>query len=707
MARKDEGGSGGSNGFCMIDPVVLGGVINDLATMEAAITTEMKGLKTEFEKVGVPTGPIIDLTNVSHWLHDQLPMLRRRHEAAVLLESQGLQFSPGTKMLSMPEDPDVATKQAGDLAVQRVRDALDGKPPGRDGITAAIRAIQRIRDTKGQLNPSDLLFLETFYKGLGKDVYKIPDYLKNDNNWIAPTRTTYTPGEIVPTALDPKSRTDMAAAIVGGLLTLSDERRGGGWTHLPEFIQKAASDPFKVNVMPDRSWVQRSGRDADELAAFLGHAAPDERGGVVLSKRLAITAAQSVAAYQQLSAIPPPVPYGDDETARRFLHLASNNEQAMHDLLTGKNMDPPADAAGDLYDGYKTPKDFLVPITTNAWSDDGKAAAETIDWIADAKRATDPSRRQLADEAMDGVVATLTDPSVFSTEMDIGGGKSVGAHPEIGVVNPEFTRSLARDAAASLDQLADPDPKKMIVSARLFTLIATDPTSAEALGGAVYRHDVDGIRDALAHDTGVLNGAPAGRLHGLLNAAVQNVAMERGADAEEAKAEREALQSKIFGLVSGVGTKVVDTGIDTIPGIDPVDMADKLLGRLNPIDTSPVDPQHIKFGDVDVSTPTGSRMMHRYNLTKALLESGELKLEDLPSELRTSEPHPRLKSPGEFPSEDYDGISDEYHRSNESVPGVGDLQETYLSEFSAQESGIAEAYTADDPKEVKKKLGVG
>jgi hypothetical protein len=233
---------------------------------------------------------------------------------------------------------------------------------------------------RGQLNPGDLLFLETFYRGLGKDIYKIPGYLKNDNNWIAPTSTTYAPGEIVPAALDAKTRAALAA-----------------------------SDPFKVNVMPDRSLVQRSGRDADELAAFFIHAAPDERGGVVPSKRLAITAAQSVAAYQQLSAVPPPVPYRERETARAFLHLASNNEQAMHDLLTGNNMDPPRDAPADLYDGYKTPKDFLVPITTNEWSDDGKAAAETIDWIADAKRATDPYRQQLGDEAMDGVVGTLTD----------------------------------------------------------------------------------------------------------------------------------------------------------------------------------------------------------------------------------------------------------------------------------------------------------
>jgi hypothetical protein len=184
----------------------------------------------------------------------------------------------------------------------------------------------------------------------------------------------------------------------------------------------------------------------------------------------------------------------------------------------------------------------------------------------------------------------------------------------------------------------------MVGSARLFTLIATDPTSTDALAGAVYRHDIDGIRDTLAHGTDVLNAAPAGRLHGLLNAAVQNVAIERGADAEEAKAESDALRSKILGLVAGVGTKAVGSEIDTIPGIDPVDMADKLLGRLNTIDTSPVDPQQIKAEGIDVSTPTGSRLIPRYNITKALIESGNARVGTSAS--ATSDRTRRIRTPG-------------------------------------------------------------
>jgi hypothetical protein len=139
----------------------------------------------------------------------------------------------------MSEDPAAAARQAGNLAATQARNALNGKPPeGRDGITKAIQVIERIRNTTGHLGPDDLLFLEGFYGSLGRDVYRIPDYLKNDDNWIAVTRTTYTTGEIVPTAIDPKSRTAMAATLVTGLLTLSDERRGGGFKLLPAEIRQ-------------------------------------------------------------------------------------------------------------------------------------------------------------------------------------------------------------------------------------------------------------------------------------------------------------------------------------------------------------------------------------------------------------------------------------------------------------------------------------
>jgi hypothetical protein len=718
MALKDEGGSRGGDGFCMIDPVVLGGVITDLADMETAIITELNGLKAEFEKVGVSTHPITNLLNVSHWLHEQLPMLRRRHSAAVLLESQELQFTPGTHMLSMPEDPAAATQQAANLAIQQVKGALNGKPPGRDGIPTAVRAIAGILRKKGTLSPDDLAFLETFYRGLGKDVYRVPDFLKDDENWIAPTRTTYTPGEIVPTGLDAKTRAGLAESIVGGLLTLSDERRGGGWNRLPAFVREAAADPYEVITLEDGGMSETGGGKARELAGFLAHAGSDDRGGVVFSKRLAITAAESAEQYIKLGQGSNPT-FTDDGTARTFLQIAGQNEQAMHDLLTGKGMEPPEGVAGDIYDGYTGPKDFLVPVTTHAWSDDGKAASAVVDWIADAKRSTDPSRQTLGREAMQGLVTTLTDPSVITQEMDIDGGQYLWSPKDsLGQVNPEIARSLARDTAAFLKEFSDPgaslfttEAKGMrdgeVVAARFFTLVATDQTAAEALAGAIYRHNVDGVQDALAHPDHVIDqSGRAGQLQGLLDSALHNVAIERTDDKEQAKAEADAVRAKALGVVSQFAGQV-KWEAPKIPGVDPVDMADEFLGRFNTMNTEPVEPQQIKTFGVDTRASGAARLVVRYDITTALVESGQLKVEDLPQQIRTSDDPPRLKSPAEFRSENYNAVADVYRSATTTIPAADKLENDYLNEYSSRITEARGKYLADDRTELKTKLRIG
>jgi hypothetical protein len=691
--RKAEGGSSGSpDGLCMIDPVVLRGVINDLATMEAAITAETTGLKAEFDRIGVPATAVNDLTKVATWLHDELPMLRRRHAAAVLLESQRMEFCPGTKMLSMPEDPAAAAKQAGELVAQRVRDGLDGKPPGRDGVADAVRAVQRIRSGKERLSPDDLVFLETFYRGLGKVVYRVPGYLADDVNWVAPTQlTSYTPGELVPLVIDAKTRADLAAAIVGGLLTLSDERRGGGWNRLPKFVQDAAADPWRYPM----ATTAMGGAKAQELAAFLAHGNDVDRAGVVLSKRLAITVAESAEALRTVT------PQINDEVGKTFLELSGRNEQAMHDLLTHKGMDNPAGVAGDIYAGYNGPKDFLTPLTTYAWSDDGKAASSMFDWIADAKRSNDPSRQSLAVEAMNGLVTTLTDPSVMNRTMDT----EWSGREALGVVNPEIARCLARDASAFLTELGG-DYKKLETNARLFTLIATDPTATDALAGAIYLHHINGIQDAIAHGNDVLNGAPAGRLQGLLGAAVQNVALERGEDLTQAKAEADALRGKILGTVSDFVTKGLKVEIPSVPGVDPVDMADKFLGRLITMENGPVEPQQINTGGIDTTDPTGARTLARYNFAKALIDAGKLKVEDLNPEIRTADNPPRLKMPSEFETYRYDNVGQYYDQGIDMVPEAAKVTGKYLDEFSVQSVNVALQFAAQDEEQVKSKLGV-
>ncbi|MDX2973968.1 TPR repeat region-containing protein [Kribbella solani] len=691
MADKPESGrSGEGDGFCGINPTVLAGVIKDLAAIEAAITTELPRLKPDFEKAGVSTAPINDLGSVSRWLHEQLPMLRRRQSAASLLASQGMSFTPNTSLLSVPEDSGAATKQAANLAVENTKAGLDGKPGSRDGVLAAVNALERIRGTKGRLDPDEVLFLETYYGRLGKDVYKLPGYLRDDNNWIAPTRTSYTPGEVIPTAVDAKVREKLAAAVAGALLTLSDESRGGGWNRLPAFVREAAQDKFAGFRMPDGGWAPEGGEKAAPFAAFLAQADPADRAGLVLSKRLAISAAESIPAYRRLQTPTSYNPPASDELARVFLHISSRNEQAMHDLLTGQHMEQPADVSKEIYKGYTTSKDFLVALTTHVWSDGGKAVSETLNWIADAKRSASPARQQLATQAWDSVFKTLTDESVLRAELDIQAGEqrvidvlAKATRPALGVVSPEITRSLARGIAAFIDEVANDESNEQ-ASARLFTLVATDPLAAESLAGAIYLQNVAGIHDTLRHPVGgrfVVGADPAGRLQALLEAAFINVAFELNADTAEAAKAADELRGKALSAVAGFVTKGFGTELPSFPGLDPVDMLDRILAHAISGGGDPAEPQTVKFDGINPAGATGGALIVRYNFLKALIESGQLKLGDLPDDLRSKTNPPHLRSPAEIASWDRSKLAERYIDSVSSVPGAAEKLTSYLDEY--------------------------
>ncbi|WP_432887933.1 hypothetical protein ACQPYH_06330 [Kribbella sp. CA-245084] len=691
----------------------MSGVIKDLAAIEAAITAEVPRLKTEFDKVGVPTGPITDLGGIARWLHEQLPMLRRRQAAAALLASQGLTFTPNTSLLSIPEDSDAATKQAADLAVVRTKAGLDGKPDSRAGVIAAGNALERIRNAKGRLSPDDILFLETYYSHLGKDVYRLPSYFRDDNNWIAPTRTSYAPGEIVPTALDAKVRAKLAAATGGGLLALSDESRGGGWNRLPAFVREAAADKLGGYPLHDGGWAPDGGDKAGPLAAFLAQSEPVDRAGLVLSKRLAISAAQSIPAYKRLQT-PTSVPTPEsDQLARVFLHISSRNEQTMHDLLTGQGMDQPEDISKGIYQGYTTSKDFLVAITTHVWSDSGKAVSETLNWIADAKRSPSRARQLLAIQAWGSVFDTLTDTSVVNAELNITAGEPRGTDvlakvtpPALGVVSPEIARSLARGVAAFLRDLATNDSRDL-ASARLFTLIATDKAAAESLAGAIYLDNVTGIHNTLKHPgvgQYVKDADPAGRLQALLEAALTNVALELNQDKAKAQVAADELRGKALSAITGFVTKGLDAELPSFPGLDPVAILDQLLGRLTSGHADPSQPQTVKFAGVNPVGATGGPLIVRYNFTKALIESGQLKVEDLPDDLRSKGIPPHLTSPAERGNLLQQDLEALYIEAVAKVPRASEKLTSYLIEYRSTIAKVLLNCQSDSTQEFNEKI---
>ncbi|MDX3006261.1 hypothetical protein PWY87_31585 [Kribbella solani] len=706
MADKAEGGrSGAGDGFCGINPTVLGEVIKDLTALEAAIGAELPRLKAEFDKVGVSTSSITNLGATARWLHEQLPMLRRRQAAAAMLASQGLSFTPNTSLLCVPEDPTAASKQAADLAVQHTRAGLNSKPGSRDGMLAALDSLRQIHGKKGVLGPDDLQFLETYFRGLGKDLYRLPGYLKDDNNWSAPTRTSYALGETVPSALDPSIREKLAEAVGGSLLALTDERKGSGWNRLPDFVRKAASDPLRVRIMPDNSTIQGSGYDATELAEFLVAAGASDRAGDIFSKRLAITVTQSVDAYRLLSKHTPNPSDIDDETSLTFLRLASRNEQAMHGLITGDKMQQqPAGISPHIFDGYKNNQEFLTKLTVNFWSDQGKAAGQTLDWIADAKQSAGQARRQFATDAWNALVKILTKSDVIAAELDFGKSSvlgqqsTIGPFPALGIVNPEITRSLARDAATFLTELGT-TTNRDTVSMRLFMLISTDSRSADALAAAIYLHNIAGIHAVLGDSRRAEpNGDTAGRLQGLLDAALRNVAFEMTHDKQQAAADADALRGKILNLIADIATRGYTDGtgkeLPSFPSLNPVEIAEALLGRLSSRDVDAALLHEATTDGINPADYTSGRALVRYNFTRALIESGKLRIEDLPLTLQSSDHPPRLKSPAEFQNQLHSTLSGYYDKVIDQIPGASKELNAYIGEYQVAAAGTSSRQVA-------------
>jgi hypothetical protein len=301
---------------------------------------------------------------------------------------------------------------------------------------------------------------------------------------------------------------------------------------------------------------------------------------------------------------------------------------------------------------------------------------------------------------------------VISELMSIDGYSSLpgAGHDSLGDINPELTRSLARNTAAFLNEFSaqeiaefkGSDSNGEETAARWFTLVSTDPTSAEALAGAVYREKADGIHDALKGHDVVDIARRSGQLQGLLDTGLDNAALERTGDREQAKQEADALRGKVLGVVGHYLGKA-----GTVPGLDPVEIADKIIsGPLSP-STEPVQSQQITTYGVDPQTNGGAWLLARYEMTSALVESGRLKVEDLPAGIRDdSTDPPRLRSPAEFRSASYGQIAGSYTQATASVPGVGKLQDDYLRDYSDSYGYMQREYTFETSGGLNTKLGI-
>lgn len=119
--------------FAAIDPARMADLVTKMDGAARTIDERAPGVKSRFEAHGVATGDVTAILQVARWVHDQLPMLRRRQSLAQAMVDGGFAYGGGSVWsfidtgdnLGAFRSPEEARRAAGELAA-RVNDAEIG-----------------------------------------------------------------------------------------------------------------------------------------------------------------------------------------------------------------------------------------------------------------------------------------------------------------------------------------------------------------------------------------------------------------------------------------------------------------------------------------------------------------------------------------------------------------------------------------------------
>ncbi|MDT0302506.1 TPR repeat region-containing protein [Streptomonospora wellingtoniae] len=445
---------------------------------------------------------------------------------------------------------------------EELRDYLTGDRPvdaRYAEIVAALGALTRKGWWQGahggreRLPRAEMDFLEEFYRVLDTEPV---------DGEVPPTMLTLVREVHGNGGLSERARNELLGALGDGLLTLSDEDRGGGWDALPPSIRSVASGSGGIDYdgarWPVYGWRETRAPLLDRLLAFTN---PGIAGGREFSEILATTLGNKLQDYAQT--------HGDavedrrDGPFRMMLSVAARNEDSVHGLFTGAVDHPQGWGAQRAVRGL-----YAFP-----WSDDGRTLRELTDWMSYEDVRSDPDRRELADEAAAGLIRGLAhDQDTF--DLLSGGNTVTGSGMNLGMLNPEAARGLADVAELHIAPFAQEGrlgPTEYgggslkVNSAdrvRFWMLAAGDTEAANDLSAAVQgyqsRRFADLVEDGA--DAAVVGGE-TGRLRGLYDLAVLDEALAREHfAAEDAAAEQGAVTTDRRGvaLASGITKELLN-----------------------------------------------------------------------------------------------------------------------------------------------------
>jgi hypothetical protein len=93
--------------FSSIDPVAIKAANDRIQSAAKTLTDAAAGLKSDLERAGIPTDGVRRIGEIGSWVHDQLPMLRRRQNLAEAMSARAGHIANGAiQGVMMPDVPD-------------------------------------------------------------------------------------------------------------------------------------------------------------------------------------------------------------------------------------------------------------------------------------------------------------------------------------------------------------------------------------------------------------------------------------------------------------------------------------------------------------------------------------------------------------------------------------------------------------------------
>ncbi|CAM4164998.1 hypothetical protein [Nocardiopsis rhodophaea] len=241
-------------------------------------------------------------------------------------------------------------------------------------------------------------YLERFYSELDEKDGGLLRYLKKG---------------IEDSSLNNEEKAQLAGALGEGLLTLSSEDHGGGWSRLPESMQRVAEGPALSGEPPKPyhhiAWKQ----DLDGLAYLLestdGRAVPGSSFSTTMTSTLGrvLYEANSDASSGPDGVIPELTPRSLDGPAKTILGFTLENEDANYAILA-----TPDPGKGEPGHGHYHRDDIIKGLFGHNWSDDGRTVSKLINWIPENADSQVSWKRDHAGEAAYGLIEALADKEV-------------------------------------------------------------------------------------------------------------------------------------------------------------------------------------------------------------------------------------------------------------------------------------------------------